>query len=197
MLKQTGIGKCISEKIGNMFSFYPFHPNTITLLSVVLAIFGTIALATGNGFQGFAFFILAFLFDAVDGAIARAKNMTSKKGAFLDGISDRLVEFFLIVGLVMLVLPQQIVVLALIGILFFGTTMTSFVKAYAEHSGLMTNETTKNMPGFLERAERCVLLLVATLLLLFGFTLYFTYVIYLTVLLSFATFVQRIVLATR
>ncbi|MGV8176715.1 MAG: CDP-alcohol phosphatidyltransferase family protein, partial [Candidatus Bilamarchaeaceae archaeon] len=140
----------------------------------------------------FILFALAFFIDAVDGAVARAKRLTSKKGAFLDGITDRVVEFLFIVSLYLFA-PSFI--LWLFAILFFGTCMTSFVKAYAEHKELLSKKDASSLPGLLERAERCILLLLAMALLMFGYKLYAAYVIFGTALLCIVTFLQRFWLA--
>jgi phosphatidylglycerophosphate synthase len=191
LLKGTEIAKSFSESIGKFFGWVPLHPNTITLISVLFSIAGFILFLYSLVSIGFVFFVLAFFLDAVDGAVARAKNLSSKKGAFLDGISDRLVEFFLVLALFVSI-SDSTSQLLLLSILFFGTCMTSFVKAYAEHSGLLDHETAKKMPGILERAERSVLLLLVLLMLVLSFQSWVVYVLALIALLSFATFVQRV-----
>ena len=125
----------------------------------------------------------------MDGAIARAKNLTSKEGAFLDGVSDRLVEFFLILALLKFAVGEY--QLLLVTILFFGTAMTSFVKAYAEHSQVLSHEEAVKMPGILERAERSILLLAALILFTFQMFDIFAIAIYATAILSVLTFLQR------
>ena len=108
------------------------------------------------------------MFDAIDGAVAREKNLVSKKGAFLDGISDRLVEFFLILALFKFT-TDSTTQLLLLAILFFGTVMTAFVKAYAEHSQIIKHNEALCMPGILERTERSILLLLALMFFVFGY----------------------------
>jgi archaetidylinositol phosphate synthase len=191
MLKSTPLAKSSSESLGRFFGWVPLHPNTITLFSVLFAIAGFVLFFYSQFISGFIFFLLAFFLDAVDGAVARAKNLTSKKGAFLDGISDRLVEFLLILALFVSIqgIANQ---LLLVTILFFGTCMTAFVKAYAEHSGLLDNKTAKRMPGLLERAERSVLLLLAPLLMLLGLGSLFVFLLAAIALLSAVTFFQRV-----
>ena len=194
VLKSTGTAKSFSESVGRLFARVPLHPNTITVFSVIFAAAGFALFLYPSLLPiGFAFFLLAFLSDVVDGAVARAKGLTSKKGAFLDGISDRIVEFFLILALFVST-TDPITQLLLVSILFFGTCMTSFVKAYAEHSGIFDNKTAKRMPGILERAERSVLLLVVPVLMLLGATRFVVPLLALIALLCLATFLQRLYL---
>jgi len=191
MLKSSGLSKGASGFLGRLFGWLPIHPNAVTVTAILFSIAGFAAFLYSELLIGFGFFVLAFLLDAVDGAIARAKGLVSKKGAFLDGISDRLVEFFLILAL-FVISADPSTQLLLLSILFFGTCMTSFVKAYAEHSGLLDNEAAKGMPGLLERAERSALLLISLVLVVLGFGSWVLPLLGLIALLSFVTFIQRI-----
>lgn len=178
------------ERIEPLAGKIPLHPTTITFLGLVFAIAGAITVTVSPG-VAFVFFLLAFATDAVDGAVARAKKLTSRKGAFLDGILDRVVEFFLIMALWTgfgWTVSEQI---ALISILFFGTAMTSFVKAYAEHSGMLEHEKAVAMPGILERPERSILLLAIFACLLLGLG-WNSWLLYAAAILSLATFLQRV-----
>jgi phosphatidylglycerophosphate synthase len=191
MLKSSGLSRGASGFLGKLFGWIPLSPNAITVIAVLFSVAGFVAFLYSELIVGFALFVLAFLLDAVDGAIARAKGLVSRKGAFLDGISDRLVEFFLILALFVSTsdLTTQLLLLA---ILFFGTCMTSFVKAYAEHSGLLDNETAKKMPGILERAERSLMLIASAVLVVFSLGSWLIYLLALITVLSLLTFVQRI-----
>ena len=194
MLKNSEVGKGFSSALGRLLAWIPIDPNAITILSVVLAILGYAVFdsAPQTKVLSIIFFILAFFFDAVDGAIARAKNLTSREGAFLDGISDRLVEFFLILALLKFAVGEYSTLLVVI--LFFGTAMTAFVKAYAEHSQLMKHEEAAKMPGVLERTERSLLLLAALILFTFQRFDIFAIDLYATAILSVLTFLQRFVI---
>ena len=193
MLKNLSVFRGISEQLGKIFSFIPLDPNSLTLTSVFLAILGYLAYAPTleAKITSFFLFIIAFFLDAIDGAVARAKKMTSKEGAFLDGISDRVVEFFLLLTILQFFSFNEWIQTVIISILFFGTCMTSFVKAYAEHKGMLKHEEAERMPGILERTERSLLLLTAFGLLIFGYAQYGIYVLYATAALSLITFVQR------
>ena len=194
MLKKSKKAKRASHGLGKMFSWVPLSPDSMTILSIILAFFAFLLAICGS----FAFsvtslilFVFAFFLDAIDGAVARAKNMATKSGAFLDGISDRMVEFFLIFSLYFIFFGKLEFEIPIIAILFFGTCMTSFVKAYAEHTGVLKNEDALKLPGLLERAERSLLLLVAFTLSVFSETHLAFYILCITSALTFITFVQR------
>lgn len=193
MLKNTKIAFLVSEKLGKLFAKLPVEPNSITLLSVVLAILGFVSYAPNpaSGLETLLLFIFAFAFDAIDGAIARAKNKVTKDGAFLDGITDRIVEFFLILTLFNALAFNLEVSNLLIVILFFGVGMTSFVKAYAEHRGVLDHETATNLPGLLERTERAILLLLVFIAMMFSTLDHVRILLYITAAFSVITFLQR------
>jgi phosphatidylglycerophosphate synthase len=99
--------------------------------------------------------------DIIDGAVARYSNQVSKKGAYLDTIVDRYVEFLIILGLLLahlphVILPSDVWIL----IFLFGAMMTTYVKAAAAEKGL--SSIVKG--GVLERAERLLLIFVGLLL---------------------------------
>ncbi|BCD60571.1 MULTISPECIES: CDP-alcohol phosphatidyltransferase family protein [unclassified Nitratiruptor] len=67
-------------------------PNQITIVSLLLGIFAAISFYYECKLLSFLLLHLSFLFDCVDGQLARATKQFSKKGTFLDNISDRIVE---------------------------------------------------------------------------------------------------------
>ncbi len=152
------------EKIGEIIRPLPLHPNHITILSVIFAIAGSYFLWK-NDALGLAFFVLAFAIDGLDGALARAKNLTSNFGAYLDGISDRFVEFFAILPL----LFQAQLMLPSIFTLFFGTCMVSFSKAYADHREVLDSKTASKLKTLLPRAERVIGIFICLALVQFNY----------------------------
>lgn len=194
MLKSTKTAATASGVLGMLFSWVPLHPNAITLSSVFLALFAYLAFddeIPEAKIISLLLFLFAFGFDAIDGAVARAKNLVTKEGAFIDGIADRVVEFLLLLAILRMFALDYFMQSVVLCILFFGTCMTAFVKAYSEHKGLLKHEQAEKMGGVLERTERSLLLLVAFVLLIFGYAQYGTYTLYVTAALSFITFLQR------
>jgi phosphatidylglycerophosphate synthase len=153
------------------------------------------ALAMHHLGVGLILFALSGFIDMVDGSVARATGQVSLRGAYVDGVVDRYVELFTCLGLLLYVgrteflsLPSE----AWFVLLIFGSIMTSFVRAYADHRGLVKDPgVLKSMGGLLERLERLMLLYVGMLLGLFdpGWLLI---VIAITAVLANATALQRI-----
>lgn len=177
-------------------------PNAWTALALAVAFGGFFALVGQRLLLGFLLFLLSGVLDMVDGAVARATGQTSAAGAFLDGVLDRYVEALLILGLLFYLGPETsffIPISAWIAILIFGAVMTSFVRAYADHRGLVKDQEVlaKGMGGLLERAERLILIYAGMIgALLFG-NEWLLGAIVLAAILSNLTAVQRIFLAMR
>ncbi len=177
-------------------------PNAWTGLALAAALVGFLALVDKRLLSGLLLFLLSGALDMVDGAVARATGQTSTAGAFLDGVLDRYVEALLILGLLFYLGPNAeflIPVGAWIAILIFGAVMTSFVRAYADHRGLVKDQLVlaKEMGGLLERAERLILIyagMIGALLFEDGWLLG---AIVIAALLSNLTAIQRIFLALK
>ena len=175
-------------------------PNTWTLLSLVPALFGLAALIMHQLAYGLVLFALSAFIDIVDGTVARVTNQATDKGAFIDGVVDRYVELLLYLGLLLYVgrgeflqLPNE----AWFMVLMFGALMTSFVRAYADHRGIVKDPVElKSMGGLLERLERLMLLYAGMFLGLFN-TEWLMAVIAITAVLANATVLQRIWFAVR
>ncbi len=189
----------IGIKLGVAFSRIPLTPNQWTLLSLVPALLGFVALAYYHEMGwGLALFLISGLMDAIDGGVARVTGSVSNFGAYLDGMMDRFVEALLLGGLMLFGLPE--VVFAgyavpmwqlLVLLLFFGTCMVSFARAYADHRKALTDEKKlRKMGGVLERAERLGLIFLG-MLLWHAYPLYLDAAIILAVILSVFTLVQR------
>jgi len=195
MLKESAASKGLQGKIGSALAVIPLTPNQWTVLALLVALCAAGAIAfTQDLFLGLALFIIAGLLDAVDGAVARARGETTKFGAFLDGVSDRFMEFFFLFAFLFYPLPTvyadpKVWIAAL---LFFGACMPAFIRAYAAYNGVISVEKAKAMGGFFERSERVLLLAVglgAGILLSMD---YFVYAIILAIFLSILTVFQRL-----
>jgi CDP-L-myo-inositol myo-inositolphosphotransferase len=76
-------------------------PNQLTMTSLVFAVLSALAYVGGHpGFfaLGGCLTLISTIFDAADGMLARAKNMTSRYGAYLDLFLDRIADFVVLGG---------------------------------------------------------------------------------------------------
>jgi CDP-diacylglycerol--glycerol-3-phosphate 3-phosphatidyltransferase len=109
-------------------------------------------------FLGAVVITVFVLFDLLDGAMARARGLTTPFGAVLDSACDRLVDGALFAALAWWSLgvgDQRLLGLAALICLVAGQ-LVSYIKARAEGIGLAADG------GLVERAERLILALVGT-----------------------------------
>ena len=74
-------------------------PNFLTVASFIVAGAAGIEYYFGNVAIGTLLVFFNALFDALDGALARALNIQSKRGDFLDHAVDRYADIFIITGI--------------------------------------------------------------------------------------------------
>ena len=194
MLKQNEKSRSIQMKIGGILSAIPLSPNQWTIISLIVAVIAAYFIITGELIYGLVLFVLAGLLDLIDGAVARARNEATKLGGFLDGISDRLVEALFLFSMMFYPLPDVFIdsKIWLALLIFLGTCMPSFVRAYADHNQAINHEKAKAMGGIFERSERIILIVLGMVLGIFFSMEYFVYAVILAVILSAVTVIQRI-----
>lgn len=133
-------------------------PNRITVLGMAVALGAAALLATGQHIAGGALVLVAALFDLLDGALARATNRASIRGALLDSTLDRLSEGAILGGLLIHSARDDGSgeVLAIAAVLL-ASFMVSYIKARAEGLGLSCNV------GLFTRPERVLFIALAAL----------------------------------
>ncbi len=153
------------------------HPNLISVFGFVsTAVAGLFFHQDHVRVAGF-FILLGGLFDIFDGRVARESGLASKFGSFFDSTLDRISEIVVFLGLVSLYdqyqepggVPDMIVggaegllsaqfMMYMILLAMGGSLMVSYTKARAEALGMACDV------GFMQRAERVVLLGLGSLL---------------------------------
>ena len=93
---------------------------------------------------------LAFVFDALDGAVARRRDMRSRRGGYFDAMVDRYQELIVLATLGYMHDAWPLAMLALAGSVF-----TSYAKARTAIETPINND---NWPDFFERMERVIFL---------------------------------------
>jgi archaetidylinositol phosphate synthase len=183
-----------SVKVGIAFSKLPLSANEWTLLSLVPVLVAVWFLVQGQFLLAAGLFLLSAFMDLIDGSVARVTGTASKKGAYLDTVVDRYVEGLIIFGLLFAGLPGFYMPAAFwLFLYFFGAMMITYVKAAAKEKELTEKEL---KGGFLERAERLIILFIGILIASFDL-FYLTYTVVVLAVLSNITALQRIWAATR
>jgi len=182
--------KDLEKIVGKIFGALPLTPNQYTYLSGIFALVGLWYMVKENLIWAIVFFLIAAGLDFVDGAVARAKNMSSKVGAYLDTVFDRYVEGIIFFGMLFLTLPTVIIPgQAWVYLAIFGSIVTTYVKAAAKEKDLVNQEL---KGGLLSRGERLILIFIALILgAMYSDYLYMTYVVALIAVLANFTAIQR------
>lgn len=194
MLKQDEGLRGIQTTAGKLLAIIPLTPNQWTLLSIIIALAAAAMIALGDLIAGLALFALAALFDLIDGAVARARNEVSDLGGFIDGVADRFVEAIFLFSLMFLPLPAILIdaKIWLALVIFLGTCMPSFIRAYADHKSVIEKEKALALGGICERSERLAILVLGLAAGLFISLEWFIYSLMLVALLSLLTILQRL-----
>ena len=161
-------------------------PNLVSLIGVVLALLSAFTYAVAEG-QPLWLLLATILFlasgfcDALDGVVARIYQQTSVFGGFLDSLLDRYADAAVYGGIIIGGLCDPIWGLAAL----VGSMMVSYSRARAEAAGIKMESV-----GLAERAERMLILSVASIVAIFWLPA-LNYGIILLAVLSNFTVLQR------
>jgi len=147
-----------------LFHSIGLTPNQISLLGVLAALFSAYfywisQFEAALLLAAALFLLISGFFDALDGVLARLYGEVSVLGGFLDSLLDRYADAFVFVGIVFGWLVTE--PLWLFGGLtaLMGSLLVSYSRARAEAAGVKMETV-----GIAERAERIIILVVASLL---------------------------------
>lgn len=173
------------EKIGSGFAATGLPPNFWTGVGIAFAFASAIAYGLNIEFAliiGGVLLLVSGFFDIVDGQVARVTNKTSKKGAFLDSIFDKIAEVLIFFGILIGGFAEPHLVLLAITL----SLLVSYTRARAESLGIKLQGI-----GIGERAER---LLVIAIIGMIGFM---EYAIVIVIVIAGITLIQRILATTK
>jgi phosphatidylglycerophosphate synthase len=132
-------------------------PDLLNYLGGAFGLAAGVAYANGTIALGGAFVLLGGLADVLDGRVARARGLGSDYGEFLDSIIDRFSEMFAYMGLALYFEPSRWAMLSTV-VALGGAMMVSYSRAKGAAVGVDCKG------GIMQRAERLVLLALASLL---------------------------------
>lgn len=182
-----------SQAIGKAFAKLGLSPNQWTAVSILPALGAFWFLFQGEYAYAAGMLILSAFLDMVDGAVARETGKASTKGAYLDTITDRYVEFIVVLGIFFAAMYRGLPHFLMaaenwVFLFYFGSIMTTYAKSAAKEKGLVKDEL---KGGLLERAERLIILFVGVLLASVE-PLYLVYTVALLAVLTNISALQRI-----
>ena len=159
------------------------HPRTITGFALLIGLCIPLFLIFEHPYLAFILLLFTGYLDTLDGSLARAKQHVTPTGAVFDIVSDRVVEFAVILGL-FLVDPDNrgLICLYMLGSILICITSFLVVGIFVE------NQTEKSFyysPGLIERTEAFIffsfMILLPTFFTLLGYT--FTALVLLTAMI--------------
>lgn len=166
----------------NLFHKIGFTPNIMTFLGLISAtLSGSLYAIHQSPVVAASIYIISGLFDILDGALAHRFNMATPFGEVLDSVTDRYGDGAVLFGLIYGGLCD---VWWGIGAIL-GSVFVSYVRAKGESLGLKMSSV-----GIAERAERILIICIASYLEVFVKGAIYYSIILLTILTHF-TVLQR------
>jgi len=156
------------NRIGCLFASTGMSPGFWTALSLILAASSGLtymsAMFLGSNWYlssmaGSILLLISGFFDIVDGCVARVTKQTSKKGAYLDSVFDKISESIIFMGLAIGGLANPVISLIALSI----SLLVSYTRAKSEAVGVELKGV-----GIGERAERLLLIGILGLIPLEG-----------------------------
>jgi CDP-diacylglycerol--glycerol-3-phosphate 3-phosphatidyltransferase len=137
------------------------NPNALTFIGLLINIGCGVLYGYGMFFRAGLLMIVANIFDMLDGQVARLRGRVTRFGAFFDSVIDRYSDIIVYVGIMVFyardTAAHSTLLVALTGLALVGSVMVSYSRARAESLDIACKV------GFLERPERVVLLIIASL----------------------------------
>jgi archaetidylinositol phosphate synthase len=149
--KEKRRGEDFAERISK--PFMRFSPNSISVASLILAILAGVFFFLGGYYLILAVIFVAFsaLFDAVDGQVARARNMASRRGDYIDHVIDRYSDIAIITGIGLSHTGNAVI----LAFALSGVLLTSYLGTQAQAIGLG-----RDYEGVMGRANRLVIIML-------------------------------------
>jgi CDP-diacylglycerol--glycerol-3-phosphate 3-phosphatidyltransferase len=151
---RTPIDRAV-KPLGNALRRTGLTPDHLTVIGLLIGVGAAVAIGAGHLLLGLVLVILAALPDLLDGALAKASNVASQRGAFFDSTVDRITDMVLFGGVAWYLASADSPHMAMLPFAVMGlSSLISYQRAKAESLGLEAKG------GLMERAERVVLLCI-------------------------------------
>lgn len=174
------LGHLFDAPLGPIAKRIPFSPNALTIAGFLITLLAALVIPQNIKLGGILI-LIGGIFDMLDGIVARTKGKTSKFGAFLDSVLDRYSDAFLFLSLSYYLAANGNHAGSFLGL---GTLVGAFLISYARARAEGLGESCHT--GIMERPERIILLIFATL------TGWIMPVLWIMLVLTHLTVMQRI-----
>lgn len=141
------------KPLGQLLRRTGLSPDHLTIAGLLVGVGAAFCVAQGWFLAGLGLVILAALPDLLDGALAKATNASSQRGAYFDSVIDRVTDALMFGGLAWYYASGDTPRLAVLPFAVMAvSSVISYQRAKAESLGLDAKG------GLMERAERVILL---------------------------------------
>ncbi len=168
-------------RIGKAFAATGISPNIWTCIGLILAVSSAAVYGIAMEFAllvGGILLLASGFFDVVDGQVARISGKTTKKGGYLDSMSDKIAEVSIFLGILIGGYAEPYIVLLAVSM----SLLVSYARAKSDALGIQLQGV-----GIGERAER---LLVVAIIGMIGFM---EYALIIVSVIAAVTLIQRMV----
>lgn len=174
------LGHFLDRPLSPLIKRIPLNPNILTITGFMITAFAALILPHNLKLGGLLI-LVGSLFDMLDGIVARINNKATRFGAFLDSVLDRYSDAFLFLSITWYLAERGNHTGAFLSL---GTLVGAFLISYARARAEGLGETCHT--GIMERPERLILLIFATL------TGWLAPVLWIMLILTHITVVQRV-----
>jgi CDP-diacylglycerol--glycerol-3-phosphate 3-phosphatidyltransferase len=179
---RTPVDKAV-KPLGNALQRTGLTPDHLTVVGLLVGIGAAVAIGAGNLRLGLLLVILAALPDLLDGALAKATDAASQRGAFFDSTIDRVTDALLLGGIGWYLATEESPHMALLPYAIMAvSSIISYQRAKAESLGIDAKG------GLMERAERIIAICVGLL-----FPVLLVPILWIMLVLTSITAIQRFV----
>jgi phosphatidylglycerophosphate synthase len=174
------LGHFLDAPLSLLAKKVPFSPNTLTVTGFLITTAAAFILPHNIRIGGLLI-LIGGAFDMLDGIVARTNGRATKFGAFLDSVLDRYSDAFIFLSLSYYLAAKGDHTGAFLSL---GTLVGAFLISYARARAEGLGESCYT--GIMERPERLILLIFATL------TGWVVPVLWIMIVLTHVTAAQRI-----
>jgi CDP-diacylglycerol--glycerol-3-phosphate 3-phosphatidyltransferase len=179
---RTPVDKAV-KPLGNLLRKTGLTPDHLTILGLLVGIAAAVAIGSGRLLLGAFLVVLAALPDLLDGALAKASDSASQRGAFFDSTIDRITDALLLGGIAWYFAGTESPYMTLLPYAVASvSSLISYQRAKAESLGIDAKG------GLMERAERIIAILIGLL-----FPVLLIPILWIMLVLTSITAIQRFV----
>jgi phosphatidylglycerophosphate synthase len=151
------LGHFLDAPLSPVAKRIPVSPNTLSVTGFLITVLAALVIPANIRLGG-VLILIGGIFDMLDGVVARSSGKATRFGAFLDSVLDRYSDAFLFLSLAYYLAAHGNHTGSFLSI---GTLVGAFLVSYARARAEGLDESCNT--GLMERPERIILLIFATL----------------------------------